>query len=519
MADPRGLGCKSCPSFVSEEDTVGVFKRSTGSPMCIKFGRVLTRPNTTEESQEETLKVIGSRCPELGNPRPVAPPQPATSWRLQVVLPDPDVRVSVPDDRVDTCVMCRNFVKEEVVGEELGWTAGLCAAKGKLVPAILMVREASGCEYRNLGSPRETTMGLHLFPEYDMSLGHISTAAASGLARGEFIEPTEYPTDMPLSEADVESGIRAWRRVVDPEDPTGERQVQLPIYDGDFFAPEERVKIPKTGSDEHPELYVDHNGAVYKVAVLWTALDETPAMWGEAGTGKTEFLRHMAWLMQLPFERISITAQTELDDLAGKFHYSKEKGTFFEYGRIPKAWTKPSVICLDEPNVGPPDVWQFLRPLTDNSKQLVLDQNAGELLSRHTDAYLGLAMNPAWDAKNVGAQTIGDADGSRLVHIFMELPPPNLEREIIAARVHIDGWDLSAKQLDMVMRVSGDIRKLCKEDTIPVSWGVRQQIKVARLLRWFDPITAYRMASADYLEPEAQQAMLDAVRANIEQVH
>lgn len=518
MVDPTfPATCAGCPSFIREEDTTGIFKRSTGSPMCMKFGRVLSRPSATSESQSESMKIIGSRCEELGKPRPLAPPQPATSWQLQVVLPDPEVRVSVPDDRVQTCAMCRNFIREETVGEELGWTAGLCAAKGKLILANLMVREATGCEYRNLGTPRDSTMGLHLFPEYDVSLGKISVGVASSLARGGFIEPTEYPTDMPLTEKDVESGIRAWRRIVDPEDPTGERQVQLPIYDGEFFDPTERAKIPATGSDEHPELYVDHNGAVYKIAVLWTALDETPALWGEAGNGKTELLRHLAWLMQLPFERISITAQTELDDLAGKFHYSKEKGTYFQYGRLPKAWTKPSVVLVDEPNVGPPDVWQFLRPLTDNSKQLVLDQNDGELLNRHTDAYLGLAMNPAWDARNVGAQTIGDADGSRLVHIFMELPPPAIEREIIAARVHIDGWDLSSKQLDMVMRISQDIRRLCKEDTIPVTWGIRQQIKVARLLRWFDPITAYRMASADYLEPEAQQAMLDAVRMHIEE--
>ena len=515
MSDPT-LGCRGCPSFVNEGNTASVFKRSTGAPMCIRFGKVLARPGASEESREESMRIIGSKCGSFGAPRPTAPPQPATGWQLQVVLPDPDVRVSVPDDRVGSCAMCRNFIREESVGEELGWTAGLCAAKGKLILANLMVREATDCDFRNLGTPRESTMGLHLFPEYDVSLGLISPTKAASLATGGFIEPKEYPTDMPLTEKDVESGIRAWRRVVDPLDATGTRQVQLPIYDGDFFAPEERAKIPATGSDEHPELYVDHSGAVYKVAVLWTALDETPALWGEAGTGKTELYRHLAWLMQLPFERISITGSTELDDLAGKFHYSKEKGTFFEYGRVPRAWTKPSVICLDEPNVGPPDVWQFLRPLTDNSKQLVLDQNNGERLDRHTDAYLGLAMNPAWDARNVGAQTIGDADGSRLVHIFMELPPAPLEREIIAARVKLDGWEITPKLLDMVMRIAADIRRLCKEDTIPVTWGVRQQIKVGRLLRWFDPVTAYRMASADYLEPEAQQAMLDVVRAHVE---
>jgi len=261
-------------------------------------------------------------------------------------------------------------------------------------------------------------------------------------------------------------------------------------------------------------LYVDHFGGMYGLGVAWMELDETPVFWGVPGVGKTELLRHAAWIMQLPFHRISITKSSEIDDIAGKMEYSPEKGTWFRYGRLPRAWTKPGVICIDEPNTGPEEIWQFIRPLTDNSKQLVLDMYDGRPLDRHQDAYMGMAMNPAWDARNIGALEIADADSNRLFHVYIEMPPERLEKEILKARVELDGWELSDRQLKMLMDIAKDIRSLCDDGQLPMTWAVRQQIKVARALRWFNPIVAYRRAAGDFLEPEAQQVLLDQVRAH-----
>jgi hypothetical protein len=117
-----------------------------------------------------------------------------------------------------------------------------------------------------------------------------------------FVDPSLYETDRPVTQEQKDKGIRAWRKVVDP---ATENFTFLPIYRPDYFSDVERAKIPRTGDDEHPEDYIDHGFYVYKVSVLWMELDETPGLWGQAGTGKTEFFRHMAWLMQMPFVRIS----------------------------------------------------------------------------------------------------------------------------------------------------------------------------------------------------------------------
>jgi hypothetical protein len=99
--------------------------------------------------------------------------------------------------------------------------------------------------------------------------------------------------------------------------------------------------------------------------------------------------------------------------------------------------------------------------------------------------------------------------------MFIELPPPQLEREIIKARVKLDGWEIDDERLATIMAIAEEIRGLCKEGTLPITWMIRPQIKVARASRWFDMVTAYRRAVGDYLEPEALDALLDVVRAHV----
>lgn len=516
MSDDLKLkNCIDCPSYLSPAESVNFFGKSVSAPMCAKFGYVLARPGMTPMQASRAGETQAKNCDFFGRYRPSRAP---VNPYYVVTLPDPDAltaldNLSQDKIRVTACSMCKNFVSDQVVVEKFGWTAGLCAAKGKLILPNKRTQEARGCDYRAFGATRTSTDGLNLLPALN-EISSLSVDLIGKLGRGvERIEPQDYPTDAPVPDEVAKAGIRAWRKIVDPEGSSN--SVLLPIYDTNFFSEIEQAKIPKTGDDEHPEDYIDHNGAIYKLAVLWMELEETPAIWGIPGVGKTEVYRHLAWLMGLPFERMSITGSTELDDLAGKMLFDPEQGTHFQYGRLTNAWRKACVVVLDEPNTGPPEVWEFLRPLTDNSKQLVLDMNKGERIRRHEDCYLGMAMNPAWDVKNVGAVPIGDADASRLMHLEFSLPPEVIEREIIKTRVEHDGWLIDSQRLDFLMRVSSSVRELCEADSITISWGVRSNIKVARAMRWFDPLTAYRMAIADMLEPGQQDQLLDQVKAQL----
>jgi formylglycine-generating enzyme required for sulfatase activity len=65
------------------------------------------------------------------------------------------------------------------------------------------------------------------------------------------------------------------------------------------------------------------------------------------------------------------------------------------------------------------------------------------------------------------------------------------------------------------MAIATDIRAATAQGTLPISWGIRHQIKVARALKWFTPVDAYRMAAGDFLEPTYREQILGFVRATM----
>ena len=503
--------------MLQPDEARNFFGKNIGVPVCARFGKPIGTTKSNDAQRHTVAKAIARTCSAHGQARPMS-----ADWsqaKFTVTLPDPTViqfNRKLNQEAVRTCSACEHFVREDVVAREVGFGVGLCSAKGTLQLPSRLTFEARDCDLRSLGTNgvRTDVDGIMMLPEYDATFGAGPDPVRHHIAQMQnFVDPVDYASDYDVSAEDAAAGIRAWRKI---EDPVTGNHTRLPIFRIDFFDSEEQAKIPRTGDDEHPEDYIDHNFYVYKVAVLWRELDETPAAWGMAGTGKTELGRYLAWLMCAPFERISITGSSEIDDLAGKWTYDPDKGTVWHDGRVVQAWSKPCVMVLDEPNTGPADVAQFMRPMFDNSKQLVLDQNKGDRRTRNDHCYPILAMNPAWDPKNVGAREMSDADTNRLMHLFFDLPPARLEKEILLKRCQHDGYTPSAEIISTVMKIAEDIRSLAENDTVPISWGIRPQIKVIRATRWFDLMTCYRMSVADFLEPEAQEQILNVVRSHVE---
>ncbi len=489
--------CFDCVNFIPSEVVPSSFGKGINAGICgakMEIVQLASKDIATNRRLART-KAAGCKIYNV----PTASPQ-----REQVSLGFP--KVHVPSSSLDksqrpkSCRACKHFIHEDEVLTETTIAAPGCAARGKALLPDKLTTIAAKCNQSEMQSWHQTTPllgdSIQLLPELQQAF-QLTEAEAHG-------DPLTHESDQEVTAEDASRGILAWREVFDD---SNNRSVMLPIFDPHHFDEAERSLIPRPGDDERPELYLDHGGFVYTLAIMWLKLEQTPALWGQPGTGKTELLRHMAFLMQVPFWRINITDSTEIDELIGKMKFVNQE-TVFQYGTLPNRWDKIGVLCIDEPNVGPPDVWQVLRPLTDNSKQLVITQNDGERIKRHEFCFLGLAMNPAWHPLNVGTRELGAADVSRILHLTLELPSKDLEKKIISERVASHGHKLEKTDLDRIMAIADDIRRMSADGEIPITWGIREQIKVALMWNFFEPEKVYELAIADFLDPEQRNVLI-----------
>ncbi len=510
-----GRSCTECPSFLADAAQRSTMGTDVGAPICASKMLPLVMPKQPKDVKARAFSSQAKGCNEFGMSISMNPLTPDYAPTLPVGG-DPSALGQVPDEQSNArCGDCVHFVQSREVSDATGWTASICRASGSLMLDTKLAQYARNCGAfkRRIGPmPKAGNLSKFVFMPYlGMSFGKVDFAAEYRRVSRNPMNPLEYQTDREVTPAHVARGIQAWRRIVDPEGYGAD--TFLPIYNPLSLDPDIRKLVPRIEEDRRPDMYADHNGYLYSIAVMWRELDETPAWWGQGGVGKTEFAQYLAWLMQAPFYRISITASSEVDDIIGKMRFEGGQ-TVFQYGRLPKAWNKTGLILLDEPNTGPNDLWQKIRPLTDNARTLTLDENHAEDIRRGLDTYFTMAMNPDWSPLNVGTNTLGDADGSRLMHMYFSLPPEDIEKEIIQARVYLDGWQLDDSKLRSLMGVAKDLRDASDNGNLHTSWGIRHQIKAARALRWWHPVVAYRRAIADSLEPSQLEFVLGVVNAH-----
>ena len=138
---------------------------------------VLGKPGGSPRQTDKLAVYFASKCDAYGEPRPPEPHE----KRLTVAMPIIDHRQPAADPNLRSmcrsCASCKKFVAEETVASDLGWTSGLCSAKGKLILSNQQVYEARDCNYREFGTVMRSTAGIALLPEYEDCLLYTSDAA------------------------------------------------------------------------------------------------------------------------------------------------------------------------------------------------------------------------------------------------------------------------------------------------------------------------------------------------------
>ncbi len=135
------------------------------------------------------------------------------------------------------------------------------------------------------------------------------------------------------------------------------------------------------------------------------------ALIGPSGTGKTHIVYMVAELARLPLWEINCGLQTSVFDLFGRY-IGMGKENWID-GLIVNWLRKGGILYLDEANMMKQDVATRLNPVLDTRGHMVLTEKDNELIPRHKDAYLIIAMNPV-SAEFAGTKPLNAAMRRRM---------------------------------------------------------------------------------------------------------
>lgn len=93
------------------------------------------------------------------------------------------------------------------------------------------------------------------------------------------------------------------------------------------------------------------------------------------------------------------------------------------------------------------------------------------------------------------------------------LPPEDVERQIIVARCNDEGHAITNAQLDTIMQLSGEVRKMIDSGSVQVSWGIRVTNRIASYLPYCTLHQAIHMAVLGRLDPVIRRPIETILKA------
>jgi nitric oxide reductase NorQ protein len=117
---------------------------------------------------------------------------------------------------------------------------------------------------------------------------------------------------------------------------------------------------------------------------------------GPTGCGKTRFIEHMAYALDLPLVTISCHEDLTAADLVGRFLFQDEQ-TVWHDGPLTLAVRHGGICYLDEVVEARKDTTVVIHSLTDYRRLLYIDK-IGEVVHAHPDFMMILSYNPGYQS-------------------------------------------------------------------------------------------------------------------------
>jgi nitric oxide reductase NorQ protein len=117
---------------------------------------------------------------------------------------------------------------------------------------------------------------------------------------------------------------------------------------------------------------------------------------GPTGSGKTRFLQHMAYRLQLPLITVACHEDLTASDLVGRYLFVGNETTWVD-GPLTLAVKHGAICYLDELVEARKDTTVVIHPLGDDRRILPIEKK-GHLVEAHDDFMLVVSFNPGYQS-------------------------------------------------------------------------------------------------------------------------
>ncbi|MDZ7695380.1 MAG: CbbQ/NirQ/NorQ/GpvN family protein [Deltaproteobacteria bacterium] len=226
---------------------------------------------------------------------------------------------------------------------------------------------------------------------------------------------------------------------------------------------------------------------------------------GPTGCGKTRFMEHMAWKLNLPLITVACHDDLTSGDLVGRY-LIKGGETVWVNGALTRAVKAGGVCYLDEIVEARKDTTVVIHPLADDRRILPIEKR-GEVLEAPSDFMLVISYNPGYQSV---MKDLKPSTRQRFVAIDFRYPDEEMEAQIVSGEAGVD-----REVASRLVELGGMTRNLV-ERGLDEGASTRLLIHAAKLIRsGIEPEIACRVAIVNPLsdEEEMQQSIHEMVEA------
>ena len=192
---------------------------------------------------------------------------------------------------------------------------------------------------------------------------------------------------------------------------------------------------------------------------------------GPTGSGKTRFLQHMAYRLQLPLITVACHEDLTASDLVGRYLFVGNETVWVD-GPLTLAVKHGAICYLDELVEARKDTTVVIHPLGDDRRILPIEKK-GHLVEAHEDFMLVVSFNPGYQSI---LKDLKQSTRQRFLALDFDYLRPDAEVEIVCRESGVD-----ASTAAKLVELGGMVRNL-RDHGLEEGVSTRLLVYAARLM-------------------------------------